>query len=96
MVIAGVVGDEATDVLIDFDSFSFATSPSTAVDEEQRVSDVPSAFALNDAFPNPFNSNLGAMVKSTPTRNRELAIICPASIVLRCLRSARGQDTMDT
>ena len=55
MVIAGVVGDEATDVLIDFDSFSFATSPSTAVEEAQRIRDVPSAFALNAAFPNPFN-----------------------------------------
>ena len=55
MVIAGVLNDEATDVLIDFDSFSFATSPSTAVKEAQRISDVPSAFALNAAFLNPFN-----------------------------------------
>ena len=55
VVIAGVVGDEATDVLIDFDSFSFATSPNTAVEEAQRISDVPSDFALNAAFPNPFN-----------------------------------------
>ena len=57
VVIASVVGDEATDVLVDFDNFSFTSSKSTAVEEAQRASDVPSEFELNAAFPNPFNSS---------------------------------------
>lgn len=55
IVISGVEGPEATDVLVDFDDILFTSGPPKAPTAVSRISEQPAAWSLGLAWPNPFN-----------------------------------------
>ena len=55
IVISGVEGGEATDVLVDFDDIVFTSGAPEAPTAVERLSERPAAWSLGLAYPNPFN-----------------------------------------
>ena len=55
IVISGVEGGEATDVLVDFDDILFTSGAPEAPTAVERLAEGPAAWSLGLAYPNPFN-----------------------------------------
>ncbi|MCY3734752.1 MAG: T9SS type A sorting domain-containing protein [Gemmatimonadaceae bacterium] len=74
IVISGVEGGEATDVLVDFDDIVFTSGAPEAPTAVERLSERPAAWSLGLAYPNPFNP-VTTIHFSTPTSGDvELAV----------------------